>query len=104
MNFATTHLKPLLKWTAFVIFSVASFIYLHSHYTRIVHQAVTAPEEVGVSIGYDPATKMMTVTMDGKSELISLTNVERSAFYKQATERVALRGMDKLQQGQTTVR
>lgn len=96
-------LKTPLKWSIFVVVSVAAFALLHSYYTRTVLQPVTAPEEVGVSIGYDPATKMMTVTMDGKSEVISITNAESSAFYKQATTRVGLRGIAKLQEHQTSV-
>jgi hypothetical protein len=46
---------------------------------------------------------MMTVTMDGKTEMISTTNAEGSVFYKQVTERVALRGIAKFQQRQTSV-
>ncbi len=103
MNSFAKSLKTPLKWSAFVVLSVAAFVFLYSYYTRTVLQPVTAPEEVGVSIGYDPATKMMTVTIDGKTEMISITNAESSAFYKQATERVAMRGIAKFQQRQTSV-
>jgi hypothetical protein len=104
MTFATTKLKAPLKWTAFVVLSMASFIYLHSYYTWPVLVPVATPEEAGVSIGYDPATKMMTVTMDGKSEIVSLTNAESSTFYKQATERVGVIGLEKLRHRQTEVK
>ena len=103
MTFTTTKLKTPLKWTVFVILSIASFIYLRSYYTWPVLFPVATPEEAGVSIDYDPATQMMTVTMDGKSEVVSLTNAESSAFYKQATERVGVIGLEKLRHRQTEV-
>ena len=104
MTFTTTKLKAPLKWTGFVILSIASFIYLRSYYTRPVLFPTATPEEAGVSIDYDPATKMMAVTMDGKSEAVSLTNAESSAFYKQATERVGVIGLEKLRHPQAEVR
>jgi hypothetical protein len=104
MTFATTKLKSPVKWTVFFVLSMASFIYLHSYYTWPVFMPVATPEEAGVSIGYDPATKIMTVTMDGKSEVVSLTNAESSVFYKQATERVGVIGLEKLRHRQTEVK
>lgn len=103
MNSSAKSLKTPLKWSAFIVLSVVAFVSSYSYYTWTNLQPVTAPEEVGVSIGYDPATKMMAVTMDGKTEMISITNAENSAFYKQATKRVALRGIAKFQQRQTSV-
>ena len=103
MNSSAKSLKTPLKWSAFIVLSVVAFVFLNLYFTRTVLQPVTAPEEVGVSIGYEPATKMMTVTMDGKTEMISTTNAEGSVFYKQVTERVALRGIAKFQQRQTSV-
>jgi len=104
MTFTTTKLKAPLKWTVFVVLSIASFLYLRSYYTWPVLFPVATPEEAGVSISYDPATQMMTVTMDGKSEVVALTNAESSAFYKQATARVGVVGLEKLRHPQAEVR
>jgi hypothetical protein len=104
MTFNTTKLKAPLKWTVFVVLSIASFIYLRSYYTWPVLFPVATPEEAGVSIGYDPATQMMTVTMDGKSEVVALTNAESSAFYQQAAKRVGAIGLETLRHRQTAVR
>jgi hypothetical protein len=104
MNFTTPEFKTPLKWTVFVILSIVSFIYLRSYYTWPVLFPVATPEEAGVSIGYDPAIQMMTVAMDGKSEVVALTNAESSAFYQQAAKRVGVVGLEKLRHRQTAVR
>jgi hypothetical protein len=85
MTFTTTKLKAPLKWTVFVVLSIASFLYLRSYYTWPVLFPVATPEEAGVSISYDPATQMMTVTMDGKSavaQLFSLGSIEILCTYR----------------------
>lgn len=94
-------LKTVLKSVAFVVLSLAAFAVSYQYYNRSVLQPSDAPEQVGVSIGYDPATKMMTVTMDGKTNSLPIDQAQSSPFYQKAIERVAVNGMAKIQQGQT---
>lgn len=100
MNFP---IKNLLKWTVFAALSVASFFWSYSYYTRTVLTPVTSPEEVGVSINFDLTTKAATVTMDGKTEVVPITNFATSKFVRQATDRIGLRMMAKLHDRQTEV-